>query len=303
MHDSSDNGHGDPVLTAFTCALIASTRVLYVVGTELSAASGLATWRDDPVIVWRFYGERLLKSLASQPNAAHHALAALATWHPGWLTINQNVDGLLEQTAHPMSTLLGIHGSLTAVRCTVCKYVVDVRTPHDLPFLLALSDDNDQERSIGVSHLPRCPECGNLLRPGVVWFGERLAAGAPDSVDEWMSEAPVDLVIAIGTSLEVYPAAEWVSTARAEGASLLVIDIDKDNKLARELDNNDWIFKGDAAIIMPEMFWSVERTGKRNVAKIVTKTDQQNIPTVDTNTPEKRAVYEQHSYMMKRRHD
>jgi len=91
-----------------------SPRVLCLAGAGLSAPSGLATWRganslwenidfktlaspkkfvEDPVTVWRFYGERLLNSLAAQPNAAHHALAALASWHDGWLTVNQNVDG------------------------------------------------------------------------------------------------------------------------------------------------------------------------------------------------------------------
>jgi NAD-dependent deacetylase sirtuin 5 len=48
---------------------------------------------EDPVTVWTFYDEHLVRSLAAQPNSAHHALAALATWHEGWLTINQNVDG------------------------------------------------------------------------------------------------------------------------------------------------------------------------------------------------------------------
>lgn len=99
----------------FADKLRASHRILCLVGAGLSAASGLETWRgtnglwndiklkelasptkflEDPVTVWTFYGERLMKSLAAQPNLAHHALAALASWYEGWLTINQNVDGL-----------------------------------------------------------------------------------------------------------------------------------------------------------------------------------------------------------------
>jgi NAD-dependent deacetylase sirtuin 5 len=95
--------------------LTTSSRVLCVVGAGLSAPSGLATWRgtnglwndlnlrelaspakfeEDPVTVWTFYGERLLQSLAAQPNQAHHALAALARSHEGWITVNQNVDGM-----------------------------------------------------------------------------------------------------------------------------------------------------------------------------------------------------------------
>jgi len=97
--------------------LRASPRIICIVGAGLSAPSGLATWRgtnglwndndikslaspkrftDDPVTVWSFYGERLLQSLAAQPNAAHHALAGLASWHDRWLTVNQNVDGTKE---------------------------------------------------------------------------------------------------------------------------------------------------------------------------------------------------------------
>jgi NAD+-dependent protein deacetylase sirtuin 5 len=100
--------------TTFADRLKTSRRVLCLVGAGLSAPSGLATWRganglwnnielrelatpnkfqEDPVASWCFYGERLLETLAAQPNAAHHALATLAKWHPGWLTISQNVDG------------------------------------------------------------------------------------------------------------------------------------------------------------------------------------------------------------------
>jgi NAD+-dependent protein deacetylase sirtuin 5 len=88
---------------------------LCVVGAGLGAPSGLATWRginglwndislrelaspdkfrEDPVTIWSLYGERLLQSLAAQPNGAHHALAALARWHEGWMTVNQNLDGM-----------------------------------------------------------------------------------------------------------------------------------------------------------------------------------------------------------------
>lgn len=104
----------DSACLAFAALLRKSPRILCLVGAGLSAPSGLATWRgsnglwndidtkrlasyktftEDPVTVWSFYGERLLSSLAAQPNAAHYALAALANWHDGWLTINQNIDG------------------------------------------------------------------------------------------------------------------------------------------------------------------------------------------------------------------
>ncbi|EMD59377.1 hypothetical protein COCSADRAFT_102249 [Bipolaris sorokiniana ND90Pr] len=259
--------------SAFADLLAESSRVLCLVGAGLSAPSGLATWRgtnglwndinlkelaspkkfrEDPVTVWSFYGERLLEALEARPNAAHHALAALANWHQGWLSINQNVDGLLEQTGHPMSRLLNIHGTLKIVRCTACDYSINVHKPEDVPFLLSLSNTDHKARSVALSDLPHCPRCANLLRPGVVWFGERLAAGAPDSVDEWMSEEHIDLVIAAGTSLQVFPAAEWVSTARACGASLAIIDAG-DYEIVEEFDETDWFLKGDIAFVLPKI--------------------------------------------------
>lgn len=97
------------------------------------------------------------------------------------------------------------------------------------------------------------------MRPGVVWFGERLAAGAPDRIDEWISEEGIDLVIAAGTSLEVFPAAEWVHTARACGASLAIIDAENDHRLVEELSDNDWFFQGDIAVILPRILDLLKR--------------------------------------------
>ncbi|KAF1852121.1 DHS-like NAD/FAD-binding domain-containing protein [Cucurbitaria berberidis CBS 394.84] len=257
--------------STFADKLRASQRVLCLVGAGLSAPSGLDTWRgsnglwndinlrdlaspnkffEDPVTVWTFYGERLVKTLAAQPNLAHHALAALATGHEGWLTINQNVDGLLEQTEHPMTRLLGIHGTLRTIRCTSCNYNTRIESPSDVPFLLLLST---QLRSVTLSDLPRCPVCTKLLRPGVVWFGEMLAAGAPDTIDDWISQDDVDLVIAVGTSLEVYPATEWVEAVRESGASLAIINTEKTDRLVDELNDDDWFFEGDAADILPRI--------------------------------------------------
>ncbi|KAF1961552.1 DHS-like NAD/FAD-binding domain-containing protein [Byssothecium circinans] len=260
--------------STFADSLQASSRVLCLIGAGLSAPSGLATWRgtnglwnnhstkslasprtfrEDPVTVWTFYRERLLEALAARPNAAHYALAALAGWHGGWVTVSQNVDGLLEQTEHPKERLLGIHGSLRVVRCTetACDYTTTIDKPEDLPSLLSLSNTTALSRPVTVSDLPHCPKCASLLRPGVVWFGERLAAGAPDSIDDWVAEEPIDLVIAAGTSLNVFPAAEWVHTARACGAALAIFDTEREHGLVEELEEGDWFFEGDIAVILP----------------------------------------------------
>ena len=104
-----------------------------------------------------------------------------------------------------------------------------------------------------MPNLPRCPVCENLLRPGVVWFGERLAAGAPDNIDNWIAETEVDLVIAAGTSLRVFPAAEWVGMARENGAALAIFDLDRCHLSENEWDDRDWFFEGDIALILPKI--------------------------------------------------
>lgn len=113
---SMDTAHteNNSACLALASLLRKSPRILCLVGAGLSAPSGLATWRgtsglwrnadlkslaspkafaEDPVSVWSFYGERLLEAMAARPNDAHLALAALASWHDGWLTLSQNVDG------------------------------------------------------------------------------------------------------------------------------------------------------------------------------------------------------------------
>lgn len=163
-----------------------------------------------------------------------------------------SILGLLERTNYPMSRLLNIHGALQLVHCTACDYKISIQKPEDLPFLQSLSTATDRSHIV-LSDLPHCPKCTNLLRPGVIWFGERLAAGAPDSIDKWLLEDGIDLVIAAGTSLEVYPAAEWVTTARANGASLAIIDLDKNHRIVDELNNGDLFFRKDIAMILPKV--------------------------------------------------
>lgn len=167
-----------------------------------------------------------------------------------------------------MSKLLNIHGALQLVRCTACDYNISIQKPEDLPFLLSLSTATDRSHIV-VSDLPHCPKCTNLLRPGVVWFGERLAAGAPDRVEKSMSEDGIVLVIAVGTSLEVYPAAEWVTTPRAYGASLAIIDLNKDHRIVDELSTETFFFRRDSAIILPKVLdllkrrWNPQQCARR----------------------------------------
>lgn len=112
---------------------------------------------------------------------------------------------------------------------------------------------------MALSDLPQCPKCKNLLRPGVVWFGERLAAGAPDSIDQWISEGSVDLVVVAGSSLEVFPAAEWVHTVREYGAALAVFELENGHLSVDEWNEDDWLFEGDIAVILPKILEFLEQ--------------------------------------------
>ncbi|KAJ5093737.1 SIR2 family histone deacetylase [Penicillium angulare] len=105
--------------------------------------------------------------------------------------------------------------------------------------------------------LPKCPECDGLLRPGVVWFGEPLPTATMNTVDAWVEGSKVDLMLVIGTSSKVWPAAGYIHTARAGGARIAVINMDENDLSGRNLRRGDWFFKGDAAAIVPEILKSV----------------------------------------------
>lgn len=133
---------------------------------------------------------------------------------------------------------------------------------------LDISDENVAIPELDYNHLPKCPKCSRgLLRPGVVWFNERLPSDVLDDIDEWVeTEANIDLIMVIGTSAKVYPAAGYVDIARRKGARVAVINMDKSDAPAGGLHSQDWFFEGDAAQIVPELLESV--IGEINTEKL-----------------------------------
>ena len=125
---------------------------------------------------------------------------------------------------------------------------------------LDISNDNVPLPPINTEDLPRCPKCkSGLLRPGVVWFGEALPKDTLEAVDNFIATSDkIDLIMVIGTSARVYPAAEYADIARQRGAKVAVINTDKADtpKLQNGLQCN-WIFEGDAGVIVPELLRSV----------------------------------------------
>lgn len=123
---------------------------------------------------------------------------------------------------------------------------------------LDISDDRVEIPELDVKDLPHCPKCGSgLLRPGVVWFGEMLPKKTIDEIDHFIAESKkIDLIMVIGTSAQVYPAAGYIDTARAKGARVAVINMDKGDTGRGGLEKGDWFFEGDAGVLVPDLLKS-----------------------------------------------
>ncbi|CAI6020724.1 unnamed protein product [Clonostachys chloroleuca] len=280
-------------MASFHAALRSSRRVLSLCGAGLSASSGLPTfrgagglWRNydattlatpeafqsDPGLVWLFYAYRRHMALRAEPNKAHRYLAALSREKPDFLCLTQNVDNLSQRANHNPDMLLPLHGSLFDIKCTNCDWIQEGN--YDDPFCSALSaasvdvppgetlpllDPNHQLNPISRDELPKCPACKvGLQRPGVVWFGEKLDDAVLQSADDFVNKEPVDMMLVIGTSAQVWPAAGYIEMARARGARVVVVDPsaqDEAESSGGEL--RDFAFAGDAAELLPDMLQPV----------------------------------------------
>ncbi|KAJ5168569.1 NAD-dependent protein deacylase [Penicillium canariense] len=251
---------------------------------------------DNPGLVWQFYSYRRHMALQAQPNKAHYALAELSRRNKDFITLTQNVDGLSQRAQHPLEQLNLLHGSLFDIKCTsfYCNYsrqndFTDPIAPAlDIPKHSSLlgpsktdksgeeasnslqdaledkatakdvdiSDTNNPIPELTQEDLPQCPKCNGLLRPGVVWFGEPLPTDTLEKIDNWVESAPIDLILVIGTSSSVYPAAGYVDVARNHGAKVVVVNMEKDMP-TRGKGACDWFFQGDAGVIVPEILKSI----------------------------------------------
>lgn len=184
-----------------------------------------------------------------------------------------NHTGLSSRAGHPTDRLRLLHGSILDLKCfDECGYVERdnlsdplcpaleaasaVNTPPDKSGKLPLLDPKVPVPKIDVKDLPHCPKCKTgLLRPGVVWFGEALDGEMLNATDEWISSAPVDIMLVVGTAAVVYPAAGYTQKAKRKGAIVAVINPDKG--ACAGLGSKDFFFQGDAAEILPKLFATV----------------------------------------------
>jgi NAD-dependent deacetylase len=234
------------VLDKLAARINAARRVTILTGAGVSSASGVSTFRGqdglwrhyraeelatpdafarDPHLVWEWYAWRRKLIASCRPNAAHDVIAVWSR-RSGTSVITQNVDDL--HVAAGTQRLVRIHGSIWELSCWGrCAQGVtpwrDERVPLDQP---------------------RCPHCGQLARPAVVWFGESLRR---EDVEAATRATACDVFLTIGTSAVVYPAAGLVHDAHRRGAFTAEINLETTPASSAV----DIAIQGSAEVILP----------------------------------------------------
>ena len=232
-----------------TAALRGARFVAVLTGAGVSAESGVPTFRDtqqglwarfdprelatpsafarNPKRVWDWYAMRREIVGGVAPNSAHVALAALERRVPEFLLITQNVDGLHQRAGS--QRVVELHGNIARVKCS------------REGTLVATWEDPGDELP------PRCPACGAFLRPDVVWFEELLPPEPLAHAEE--AARHCDVLLVVGTSAEVYPAAALPEHARRGGARVIEIN-PNETPLTAEA---DYTLRGPAGSVLPAL--------------------------------------------------
>ena len=202
--------------------LRSARKVAVLTGAGVSAESGVPTFRghgglwknhrpeelatpqafeNDPELVWEWYHWRRGLIREASPNEAHRSLVRMETHSPDFTLITQNVDGLHLNAGS--QAVLEIHGNINRARCSSC--------PHQVPL----------SRETGVL---TCGQCGALMRPDVVWFGESLDHGILEA--SYNASQAADFFLVAGTSSVVQPAASLAYAAKEKGGFVLEVNLD-----------------------------------------------------------------------------
>lgn len=235
-------------LEAAARALAGARKVVVVSGAGISAESGVPTFRDqggiwstvriedvatpealrrNPRKVWEFYEDRRRSLQAVHPNPGHHAIAEMESVFVEVVTITQNIDGLHQRAGS--TRVLEVHGSLWKARCLDGCGVTRDPFPYPAP------------------ELPPPCECGGILRPSVVLFGELLPPGAMEEAGRLAAECDVCLVV--GTSGAVWPAAGIPLVAREAGRTTIEVN-PTDTEISGEL---DLLLRGPSGEMLPAL--------------------------------------------------
>jgi NAD-dependent deacetylase len=188
-------------------------------------------FESDPSYYWSFFRDTRGPLLhQAKPNPAHQTLAALEQKGKLLAVITQNIDGLHQ--AAGSRRVIELHGSSRKFHCMNC------RAPYSL---------EETERALEDALPPHCTGCDGILRPGVVFFGEMLPAGAMEEAFDFARKA--SLLMVVGSSLVIYPAAQVPAVAKSSGARLAIIN---DEPTPMD-DLADWVIPGKAVKILPQL--------------------------------------------------
>ncbi len=197
--------------------------IVVLTGAGVSAASGIPTFRDaqtglwehfspeelaspdafirNPAQVWQWYAWRRELVAQCEPNAAHIALAKMEAHFPNMHIVTQNVDGLHQVAGS--KNVIELHGNIQRCKCFRCNR-------------LARGWDRTAEQP------PLCETCGSMIRPDVVWFGESLDEQILKKA--WALSTSADVLLSVGTSSEVYPAAQLPRIALRHNVPVIEIN-------------------------------------------------------------------------------
>jgi NAD-dependent deacetylase len=245
----------DPRVQSAARALARSRRLVVFTGAGVSKESGIATFREPetgvwaqydpmelatceayvrrPEFVWSWYEHRFGAAASASPNSAHTAIAELEGILPKVSVVTQNIDGLHQRAGS--SDIVELHGSMFRFKCLSGRHTGFV-----------VDDFAGQDEKP-----PRCPECGELLRPDVVWFGEALPG---DAMDRALAlSAACDVMLVVGTSGVVYPAAAMPFLAAEAGATVIDVNPERDALTATA----DIFLQGPGGEVLPQIVVAV----------------------------------------------
>jgi len=236
--------------------LATARRAVVSTGAGMSRESGIPTFRDaqeglwarfspqelateagfraDPRRVWSWYAERRRRIEACLPHAGHHALVELEALLPALPIVTQNIDGLHQQAGS--REVVELHGSIRRAKCLDAHH----------PFTGALPESDALEVDP-----PPCPRCGSPLRPDVVWFGEMLPEAETERA--WALAGACDVMLVVGTSGTVWPAAELPHLARRAGATVIEVSPEPTDVTPAA----DLFLQGAAGVVLPALVRAV----------------------------------------------
>ena len=269
----------DPAIDEARQVLAASTRVLVLTGAGISTDSGIPDFRGpdgvwtkdpsaekmatldaylaDPEVRRRAWRNRLdSPTWQAEPNPGHLALVALERRGILHTLVTQNVDGLHQRAGSDPDRVVEIHGTMSEVLCMSCGDRTPM--PDVLERVRAGEDDPCCRAALGSG------ECGGILKSATISFGQNLVAN--DLVRADQSARACDLVLAIGSTLSVYPAAGLVPSAHLSGARVVIVNAEPTDYD----DIADVVVRGPISVVLP----AIIGTGGRSVPTFTVSQDQ-----------------------------